>query len=147
MNKNNNLKNLQKEEAIRRIKKLTKSFDLSPNILEDYKENKISCTIGNYIFNIGVNSKIEELIKRFEKENDALAYYCIVYEDYNELKMAILYVNDIKEDWKMDREYMVSSYGLLRTNTYVYSLLLPSFRANYESITLSSTDGVLVKVD
>ena len=143
----NNLKELQKEEAIKIIKKLTKSFDLSPNILKDFKKGKLSCSIGEYIFNIGFNSRIEELIKRFEKENDTLAYYCIIYKELNELKMAILYVNTNIDDWEMEREYMVSSRGSLRINAFVYSLILPTFKADYEDITVSSIDGALVKVD
>ena len=142
-----NLRKLQKEEAVKRIKKLTKSFDLSPNILKDFKRNKLSCTIDDYIFNIGFNSKIEEIIKKYENENNELVYYCIIYQRQNRVEMALLSIGSNAEDWEIEREYMVSTRGLLRLNTYIYDLLLPSFKTYYGDITISSIDGALVKVD
>ena len=68
-----NLRELQKEEAIKRLEILTKKFDLKPNILEDFKMGKISLSINKYLTSIESNSTFREIVDIHEQQNNSRA--------------------------------------------------------------------------
>lgn len=96
------IKSLQKEEAIKRLELL----NLHPNVLKDFKAGRITVseTMGRG-FNgmlFWASDKDMEYIKEFEKEHDAIVYHAIrVNTSFGEL-LALLYVSKYTDEWDLD---------------------------------------------
>ena len=101
-----NLKELQKEEAIKRLEILTNKFDLKSNILEDFKMDKISLSINKYLTTIENNSTFRNIIDIHEQQNNSLAYYGIVFKAFDMLMFAILTISPNIEDWEKEKELL-----------------------------------------
>ena len=77
-------KEAKKEEAVKRLEKLTKTFNLRPNnILKYFKEDKlyysyITCKgLLGTIDTINYDKRYAEVVDRFEEEYDCLVYHVI----------------------------------------------------------------------
>lgn len=98
-------KEAKKEEAVKRLEELTKTFNLRPNnILKYFKEDKIyysyiTCKgLLGTIDTINYDKRYAEVVDRFEEEYDCLAYHVI--ETGNTI--ALLFVSDNKEEWEFE---------------------------------------------
>lgn len=78
-------KEAKKEEAVKRLEELTKTFNLRPNnILKYFKEDKIyysyvTCKgLLGTIDTINYDKRYAEVVDRFEEEYDCLVYHVIL---------------------------------------------------------------------
>ena len=77
-------KEAKKEEAVKRLEELTKTFNLRPNILKYFKEDKlyysyITCKgLLGTIDTINYDKRYTEVVDRFEEEYDCLVYHVIL---------------------------------------------------------------------
>jgi len=104
------VKELQKEEAIKRMKKLK----LLDKVIEEFsKENgKV-----NYSENGGVlywlDEKQYKIMKSFEKKHSAVVYHIIRSQTkFGEL-LSMLYVSDNIEEWEIDRNDISNGHSLV----------------------------------
>ena len=109
-----NLKEQQRQEAIKRIKKLTKQYSLNDDLLNNFENGKIcyfhEMPNGNVkIKQLSDNLEYLKMIKDFEKKYDALVYCCILtpapkiayyLEGY---LLDVLYVGRYKKYWAVER--------------------------------------------
>ena len=139
----NNIKELQKKEAIKRLEILTKKFDLKPNILEDFKKDKVSLSIEKYLTSIDSKSTFGEIVKIHEQQNNSLAYYGIVFKAFDMLMFAILTVSPYIEDWEKEREFLYKYDNLICLSGYVYNLDIPNKCTEFINMIITSENGTL----
>ena len=132
------LKKLQKNEALERLKDLTKTFSLDNRLFEDCMLYKNLCDIKDY-------PKLEKLIKKFEREHNAVAYYCFLTKYWNMDMLAILYVSSYVDDWKEEKEFVCSYNKCHYISSYVYNLDIPKY-SEFGDIIISSENGILTRI-
>lgn len=103
-----NFKEEQREEAVRRLETLVHKFNLSENILNDYKKDIIKCTYNNMVVrNVSLDKPLSKIIARVEKEHNVVVYYCFVnticLSSSVMTLFAMLCVSKYKEDWEFER--------------------------------------------
>ncbi len=98
-----NLRELQRLEAIRRLKKLEKKCILSPKILEDYEKGKILVSAWDRLIDIKRFKSLKEEIKKFEKDENALVYHCITCSTYGTVIILLLFVGNDNNEWFGER--------------------------------------------
>ncbi len=109
----NDLRALQKIEAIKRLKILQKKFGLLENVITEFEKedtlyyseyvNKCCPAILYWVSNI---EEYENKIKQFEKEHDALVYHAILTPTTFGTILTLLYVTEQEEVWEEDREHL-----------------------------------------
>ncbi len=139
----NNIKELQKKEAIKRLQILTEKFDLKSNILEDFKKDKISLSIEKYLTSIDSKSTFGEIVKLHEQHNNSLAYYGIVFKAFDMLMFAILTVSPYIEDWEKERELLYKYDNLICLSGYAYNLDIPNKCTEFINMIITSVNGAL----
>ena len=136
-------KEAKKEEAVKRLEELTKTFNLRPNnILKYFKEDKIyysyiTCKgpLGT-IDTINYDKRYAEVVDRFEEEYDCLVYHVI--ETGNTI--ALLFVSDNKEEWEFETLFC-GQYVF----AYVCNFDNPDY-SEFGDIIISSFKGALIRI-
>ena len=101
-------KNLQIEEAIKRLKML----NLHPNVLKDFKKGVInrSDSMGALYW---LNDNEKFMVKQFEEIYHAVVYHVIhSYTNFGEL-YNILYVSDSENEWEEDEQDIKEGYAVV----------------------------------
>lgn len=142
-----NLRDLQKEEAIKRLEILTNKFDLKSNILEDFKMDKISLSINKYLTTIENNSTLREIIDIHEQQNNSLAYYGIVFKAFDMLMFAILTISPNIENWENEREFLNKYKNFICLSGYTYNLDILNKCTDFVNMVIKSEDGALIFED
>lgn len=142
-----NLKELQKEEAIKRLEILTSKFNLKSNILEDFKNGKVSLSIEKYLTNIDSKSTFGEIVKIHEQSNNSLAYYGIVFKAFDMLMFAILTISPNIEDWEKERELLNKYENFICLSGYAYNLDILNKCTEFLNMVIKSEDGTLIFED
>lgn len=137
------LKELQKEEAIKRLEILTKKFNLKENILEDFKMDKISLSIEKYLTSIEDNSTFRKIVNLHEQQNNSLAYYGIVFKAFDMLMFAILTVSPEEKYWEKEREFLNKYENFICLSGYAYNLDVPNKCSEFISMIITSENGTL----
>ena len=127
-----------RQDALHNLETLIKKRGLNPNVKKYFEEGMIYysyLTAGGFIGSIDTidyDARYPEIVKDFERKNDALVYHVI--ESGNLL--SLLYV---------DRHYRHRLQGR-RIFACVYNLDYPGFHES-GSITLDSLNGALIRTD
>ena len=140
----NELEKMQKREAIRRIKKLTKKFSLNSNMLDLFRDG-----LGGGVDFTERERSEEELkllgliIHNFKMEHNCIVYYFCINEVccFNERweTLNIFFVSNNIEDWESER--LCDNGDIL---VYSFNIDYPIF-SEYGYIGLSSKDGDLIR--
>lgn len=135
-------KEAKKEEAVKRLEELTKTFNLRPNILKYFKEDKlyysyITCKgLLGTIDTINYDKRYAEVVDRFAEEYDCLVYHVI--ETGNTI--ALLFVSNNKEGWEFET---------LCCGQYVFAYVCNFDNPDYSEfwdIIISSFKGALIRI-
>ncbi len=112
----------QRNEAIYRIKELTKKFNLNSNMLDFFENGKIYGL--DYVEDSKIkdrNKLISSIIAECQNKYNSIVYYYFIIdvniEGYNLEILNIFYVGQYKEDWENERlskdnEVYIRSYEL-----------------------------------
>lgn len=161
-----NLKEKQKKEAISNLKTLVKTFDLDPQILKNFEQGKVCYGEDIKRGEISKLNILEEnrqylsLVEKFEKETNALVYYCIltpaefIFSQLTGYCFSLLYVSEYTEDWSVGRLCNVVDngngfrYGDLYSYTYnLYKdgdvIVFDEGECEYGGIVVHDINGVL----
>ena len=106
------LKILQKQEALERLTILQKQYGLMETVLKEFKENNtiyyseyINQNIQGILYWVSNKDEYTEIVEEFEKKNNALVYHIISTPViYGGTLLSMLYVSQHQEEWKRDRE-------------------------------------------
>lgn len=106
------LKILQKQEALERLTILQKQYGLMETVLKEFKENNtiyyseyINQNIQGILYWVSNKDEYTEIVEEFEKKNNTLVYHIISTPViYGGTLLSMLYVSKNQEEWKRDRE-------------------------------------------
>lgn len=135
-----------KEEALERIKEITKELDLNPHIYDYFKNDKLYYSYELYITGsidvITYNEQYPKLVEDFEKKYNCMVYHAVECKD-EEIgdSLALLYVSSNKEEWEAERLYM-GKY----IEVYVYNLSCPSW-SEFGTIQVGQSGGALIRIE
>lgn len=152
-----NLKEELTKEAIKRLNILSKKYNLNPVILENYQKDGMVYYSEDTV--LGKKSKIEELsnntqfleiVKRFEEENNAIAYHCISIPKHllGELSFlgSLLNILYIAKGRNKDSKGFNTLLEHNCMDTYTYNLDIEDF-SEFGQISLIGVDGALSRKD
>lgn len=137
---------LMREEARRRLKLLIDEYQLSPNVLKYYEENKIyysyltASGIIPSIDNVEYDSTYAKQIKSFEKKSGNIVFHAIEADMYGFKTLSLLYVSKYFEEdphWKYENYIMA----------YVVNIDKPEL-SEYGDILINSSEpnGALLRI-
>lgn len=100
-----NLKELQKHEAIIRMKHL----NLLDKVIKDFNENQIvyyserqNNLLQAVLYSVSGNQELEQKIKKFEESYDSLVYHVqLLHTEFGDM-YSFLYVSKYQDEWKLD---------------------------------------------
>ena len=104
-----NLKQLQKQEAIERLKILHDQYDLMETVINEF-EKKDTVYYSEHHRKVGIlywasnEEKYVRLMKKFEEEHNALVYHAILSSTTFGKLFTMLYVSKNMDEWKTDQE-------------------------------------------
>ena len=129
---------MKKEEAIKRMKKL--------NIIDDavrqFKNEDIVMVseppFGGLYW---LNDEEKEMVRKFEEENDALVYIVVrAFTNFGKMD-SLLYVSDYEEEWEMDNEDLKDGYAM----SYTINHDMPDC-SEFGSIAICSAGGGILRI-
>ncbi|MBO5389998.1 MAG: hypothetical protein J6A59_18025 [Lachnospiraceae bacterium] len=94
--------NEKKEEALRRLRALAETFELGPELENYFREDKLYYSCGFYMNEIDNHPVYAELVKRFEREHNALVYHVIRTREDEGVMLSMLFVGDDEEKWNTE---------------------------------------------
>lgn len=106
------LKQLQKTEAIERLKILQDKYELLETVTKEF-ENEDTLYYSEYVnkqfpailYWISNKENYENAIKQFEKQHNVLVYHVILTPTCdNGIVLTLLYVSKTQEEWTRDKE-------------------------------------------
>lgn len=113
------LKQLQKKEALNRLRILQTKYGLLENVITEFEKedtlyyseyvNKQCPAILYWVSN---KEEYQRAIKEFEEEYDALVYHAILTSTTFGTILTLLYVTEQEEVWKEDRENLNEGMAL-----------------------------------
>lgn len=106
------LKQLQKQEAIERLKILQDKFELMETVTKEFEREDtlyyseyVNKNFPAVLYWINNNEEYEEAIKQVERNHNILVYHVILTPTYdNGIVLTLLYVSSSQEEWENDRE-------------------------------------------
>ena len=142
-------KEQQIEEAKRRLKKLSKTFNLNPIILNDFEQGKIKVCRNNELIDLDLIPEYKKLVSDFENEYDHVVYYCVEERFSFGNCLSLLCVGDIKMYWNTERlfyyGYDYRKADIYMISTYTYNLSDPDC-SEFGDIRIASKDGCLIRI-
>ena len=101
------LQEKQKEEALKRMKKLK----LHPNVIKEFNsEGKLNKSVNGMLF--WLEPEEQAVVDKFQEEYGTLVYHVIKSETTFGLLLNLLYVSKEEEEWEMDNEDLNEGYAV-----------------------------------
>lgn len=131
------LRQKQKEEAIKRMKALDM---LEQPIKEFSEEDKLNLSEGPGLL-YWLNEEEQEMVKKFEEQNDAVVYHVIKSQSSIGLMYSLLYVSQYLEEWEMDNDDLGNEQAL----AYVVNVNDPQ-SSEFGTVGIHPTNGGLTRI-
>lgn len=145
--KDDDFRDMQRKEAIKRLEILQQNYSINSNILKEFRENeRIYCSQDKLKATNGIitllsnNKEYVNAVKKVEMEWDIFVYHCVLTHKDNEDILTMFYVSDTEEEWEEDKEYLLEG----ETNVYVYNLNNDE-QTQFEAVQINKKDGSLKK--
>lgn len=144
-----NLKTLQREEAIARLEILEKK-GLHPNVLREFKASgrvnyservNFAGLVCGVLYWLDGEERYASVVQEFEEEHGALVYH-LTHErtSFGEL-IDLFYISREQDEWELDREDLNNGYAL----SYVHNFADPDFLSEFGGISYTVSGGGLVR--
>ena len=105
------LKELQKNEALNRLRILQMKYGLLENVVKEfqvddtiYYSEYINQYLKGLLYWIDNEDEYADAIKRFEEKHQSTVYHAIYTPTSHGRILSLLYVSPHQEEWKMDRD-------------------------------------------
>lgn len=113
------LKELQKNEALNRLRILQMNYELLENVVEEFEQDDklyyseyINQNMQGILYYIDNNEEFTNAIKEFEKKHQAKVYHAILTPLTYGRMLSLLYVSQYTEEWKRDRKELFEGLPL-----------------------------------
>lgn len=110
------IKTLQKKEAIERLKILHEKYELLENVITEFEKedtlyyseykNKVFPAVLYWVSN---REDLTELVKNVEEEKGILVYHAILTPTIYGTYFSLLYVSQNQEEWEEEKMYLKES--------------------------------------
>lgn len=147
---NKELREKQKQEAIKRLELLQKEYMIHKNVLKEFKENETIYYSENFagifkgiLYWLRNKQEYMDIVKELEEKRNVYVYHCILnhYKDVGDI-LTMLFVSADEKNWQDEREKIEDGY----VNSYVYNFnfILDS---GFHYIEITGVNGGLDVVD
>lgn len=103
-----NLKEIQKKEAVERMEKL----ELLPISISEFKENgKVGLSFGGILFDL--KSEYQKMVDEWQEQTGNLVYHVILNHFVFGTCLSMLYVSMDEEEWEFDRQDLLTMTPLV----------------------------------
>ena len=120
-----NLRELQKQEAIKRLEILEKLYNLHPNVLKEFKQDgtvyyseHINNLQSGILYWLNSQPKYVDAVKDVESKYNVYVYHCILNHTQDGDWLTMLYVATDVDMWKYDRDDLVSGNMMAYVETF-----------------------------
>lgn len=110
-----NLRNLQKQQAIERLEILEKEYLLHENVLAEFKESEtiyysenIGGVYAGILYWLDNKEEYVKQVKKIEKETQIFVYHCILNHTLDGDLLTMLYVSKYKNEWEFEKSELIS---------------------------------------
>lgn len=104
------LKELQKNEALNRLRILQMNFELLENVVTEFEQDDtlyyseyINQNTQGILYYISNSEELTNVIKQFEEKHQAKVYHAILTPLTYGRMLSLLYVSQYTEEWQNDR--------------------------------------------
>ena len=136
-----NLKTVQKQEAIKRLKALEVMDEVLTAFVNDdivYKSEYLNRVFPAVLYHLDATE--QQIVSDFEKECEALVYHIQkVSTDFGDL-YSLFYVSSERSEWKADNDDLADGYAFV----YVYNASYPEL-SEFGSISFEPAMGGVVR--
>ncbi len=143
------LRILQKQEAIERLKILEREYKLHKNVLREFKTdetiyysetiNKFFCGILYWLHN---EQKYIDKVKQIEEKCNIYVYHCILtHTEFGDC-LTMLYVSSDEENWEDERNQLIND-GYV--DVYVENLSCKEL-SEFETVKISGVNGGIERI-
>ena len=145
---NTELRDKQKQEAIKRLKILEKEYLVHKNVLKEFKQNEtiyysenLGGAFSGILYWLRNKKEFVEKVKEIEKTRNLYIYHCILnhYRDIGDV-LTMLYVSEDEEFWEYEREELKDGYA----SAYVWNISFEHY-SEFGDIGIVGVNGGLVR--
>ncbi len=141
-------KQLQKQEAIKRLKILQDKFGLMETVTKEF-EKKDTLYYSEYfnrnmqgiLYWVSNKKSLSKIVKEFEEKHKALVYHAILVPTVFGNTFNLLYVTEEKKEWQEDKEQLKEGLPLV----YVVNLDDPVC-SEFGGIQIGSANGGITRL-
>ena len=141
------LKKLQKQEALERLKILQKIYKLHTNVLTEYKQDEtiyysesINKLYNGILYWLENKPEFVDAVKEIEKRHNVYVYHCILNHTEFGDWLSMLYVSNIPESWEVEKSELKSGTPF----AYVYTF--DELSSEFGPIEIAGVNGGLTRV-
>lgn len=105
------LRDLQKTEAIERLKILQDKFELMETVTKEFKKDNVvyyseyvNHNFQAILYWVTNEEKYVNIIKEVEEQKNILVYHAILTPTINGTRLTLLYVSQYQDEWQNDRD-------------------------------------------
>lgn len=113
--KEENLRNLQKQQAIERLEILQKEYLLHENVLKEFKEDEtiyysenLGGVYSGILYWLTNKDEYVKQVKKIENETQIFVYHCILNHTIDGDLLSMLYVSKYKDEWEFEKSELTT---------------------------------------
>ena len=142
------LKLLQKQEAIKRLKMLEEQYLLHKNVLKEFEEDEtiyysedLGGAYAGILYWLSNQERYIKSVRKIEKKTKIYVYHCIL--NHTELgdMLTMLYVSPYEEEWNLEQEDLKSGFAI----AYIKNLN-DDFGSEFGGIQIKGQNGGLKRI-
>ena len=143
---NKELREKQKQEAIKRLEILQNEYMVHKNVLNEFKADETIYYSENFrgymqgiLYWLHNKDEFVKVVKEIEEKRNIFVYHCILnhYRDDGDV-LTMLYVSSDEEYWENERQELKNGFPC----TYVHSFSFPHF-SEFGSCEITGVNGGL----
>ena len=141
------LRKLQKQEALERLNILQQIFKLHPNVLKEYKQDetiyyseRVNIIYNGILYWLSNEQKYVDAVKEIEGKYNIYVYHCILTHTEFGDWLDLLFVSDTPDNWASEKSKLM--IGFPESYTYDFS----RFCSEFGDIKIKGINGGLTRV-
>lgn len=142
------LRKLQKEEAVKRLKILQQMYNVHPNILNEFNQNdklyyseRINRVFNGVLYWLDNKPEFVDAVKQIKDKYNIFVYHCILSHTEFGDWLDLLYVSDNLDNWENEKSKLM--IGLPRVYTYDFS----QYGSEFGDIEIAGINGGLTRLN
>lgn len=142
------LRELQKQEAIRRIEIMQKAYKIHPNVLTEFKQDetiyyseRVNRVYDGVLYWIKNKSEFEKTVKEVENKYNIYVYHAILNHTEFGDWLSMLFVSDNPDNWAGEKSKLMVGFP----KAYVYDF--GGYGSEFGDIEIAGKNGGLTRVN